>query len=124
MAAIEPEQHVWKRFYEQIKPAAYGIDVTRGTTPIYQNIPNLNHAKSAYGAIVYSKAPGLLRQLAFILGNEPFRNGLRMYLHEHQYGNAQWSDLVRCFERASGQNLEQWAKAWLRRRGMPEVDVA
>jgi aminopeptidase N len=123
MASIEPEQHVWKRFYEQIKPAAYGIDVTRGTTPIYQNIPNLNDAKSAYGAIVYSKAPGLLRQLAFILGNEHFRDGLRIYLLEHQYGNAQWSDLVRCFERASGQNLEQWAKAWIQRRGMPEVDV-
>jgi aminopeptidase N len=124
MAAIEPDQQVWKRFYEQIKPAAYGIDVTRGTTPIYQNIPNLKDAKSAYGAIVYSKAPGLLRQLAFILGDEHFRNGLRIYLHEHQYGNAQWSDLVRCFERASGQNLEQWAEAWIQRRGMPEVDVA
>jgi aminopeptidase N len=124
MAAIEPDQHVWKRFYEQIKPAAYGIDVTKGTTPIYQNIPNLKDAKSAYGAIVYSKAPGLLRQLAFILGDRPFRNGLRIYLHEHQYGNAQWSDLVRCFERASGQDLQQWAEAWIQRRGMPEVDVA
>ncbi len=124
MATIAPEQHVWKRFYEQIKPEAYGIDVTKGTTPIYQNIPNLKDAKSAYGAIVYSKAPGLLRQLAFILGDEHFRNGLRIYLHEHQYGNAQWSDLVRCFERASGQKLQQWAQAWIQRRGMPEVDVA
>lgn len=124
LATIEPEKQVWKRFYEQIKPAAYAIDVTKGTTPIYQNIPNLKDAKSAYGAIVYSKAPGLLRQLAFILGGEHFRNGLRIYLHEHQYGNAQWSDLVRCFERASGQNLQQWAEAWIQRRGMPEVDVA
>lgn len=123
MATIEPEQHVWKRFYDQIKPAAYGIDVTKGTTPIYQDIPNLKDAKSAYGAIVYSKAPSLLRQLAFILGDEQFRNGLRIYLHEHQYSNAQWSDLVRCFERASGQNLQPWADAWIRRRGMPEVDV-
>jgi aminopeptidase N len=124
MVAIEPDQHVWKRFYEQIKPAAYGIDVTKGTTPIYQEIPNLKDAKSAYGAIVYSKAPGLLRQLAFMLGDERFRNGLRIYLHEHQYGNAEWSDLVRCFERASGQNLQRWAEAWIQRRGMPEVDVA
>ena len=124
MAAIEPQQHVWKRFYQQIKPAAYGIDVTKGTTPISQNIPNLKDAKSAYGAIVYSKAPGLLRQLAFILGDEHFRDGLRIYLHEHPYSNAQWSDLVRSFERASGRDLQHWADAWIRRRGMPEVDVA
>ena len=56
--ALKPNEHVWKRFYQAIKLAAYAIDATQGTTPIYQNIPNLKDAKSAYGAIVYSKAPG------------------------------------------------------------------
>jgi aminopeptidase N len=124
MAAVEPGQNVWKRFYQDIKPAAYGIDVTQGTTPIYQDIPNLKDAKSAYGAIVYSKAPGLLRQLSFLLGDEPFRNGLRIYLHEHAYGNAQWSDLVDAFQRSSQQDLSGWASAWIRRRGLPQVRVA
>jgi aminopeptidase N len=95
-----------------------------GTTPIYQDIDNLQNAKSAYGAIVYSKAPGLLRQLAYILGDEHFRDGLRIYLHEHQYGNAEWSDLVKAFERASGRSLGTWADAWIRRRGMPQVGVS
>jgi aminopeptidase N len=121
---LKPEEHVWQRFYLSIKPAAYAIDATLGTTPIYQSIDNLQNAKSAYGAIVYSKAPGLLRQLAFILGDEHFRDGLRIYLKEHQYGNAEWSDLVKAFERASGQSLEKWADAWIHRRGMPQVDVA
>jgi aminopeptidase N len=123
MATLEPDQNVWKRFYQNIKPAAYGIDVTQGTTPIYQDIPNLKDAKSAYGAIVYSKAPGLLKQLSYMLGDDAFRNGLRIYLHEHAYSNAQWSDLVRAFERASGQNLSEWADAWIRRRGMPQVRI-
>lgn len=123
MADLAPEQNVWKRFYQSIKPAAYGIDVTQGTTPIYQDIPNLKDAKSAYGAIVYSKAPGLLKQLAYLLGDEPFRNGLRIYLHEHAYSNAEWSDLVNAFERSSGQNLSEWASAWIRRRGMPQIRV-
>jgi aminopeptidase N len=121
---LKPEEHVWQRFYLSIKPAAYAIDVTLGTTPIYQSIDNLQNAKSAYGAIVYSKAPGLLRQLAFILGDEHFRDGLRIYLKEHQYGNGEWSDLVKAFERASGRSLEKWASAWIHRRGMPQVDVA
>jgi aminopeptidase N len=121
---IKPEEHVWQRFYLSIKPAAYAIDATLGTTPIYQGIDNLQNAKSAYGAIVYSKAPGLLRQLAFILGDEHFRDGLRIYLSQHQYGSAEWSDLVKAFERASGRSLEKWASAWIHRRGMPQVDAA
>ena len=121
---LKPQEHVWQRFYLSIKPAAYAIDSTLGTTPIYQNIDNLANAKSAYGAIVYSKAPGLLRQLAFILGDEHFRDGLRIYLKEHQYGNAEWNDLVKAFERASGRSLTEWANAWIRKRGMPQVDVS
>ena len=124
MAALEPNENVWKRFYQSIKPAAYGIDVTQGTTPIYQDIPNLKDAKSAYGAIVYSKAPGLLKQLSYMLGDEPFRNGLRIYLNEHAYGNAEWSDLVNAFERSSHHNLTVWASAWIHKRGMPQVRVS
>ena len=98
LASLKPDENIWKRFYEANKPAAYAIDSTQGTTPIYQDIPNLVDAKSAYGAIVYDKAPGVLKQLAFVLGPGAFRDGLRLYLKEHAYGNAEWSDLVRAFE--------------------------
>jgi aminopeptidase N len=131
LADLKPNENVWKRFYQAIKPAAYAIDSTQGTTPIYQEITNLKDAKSAYGAIVYSKAPGVLKQLAFALGDEPFRDGgevqfregLRAYLKEHAYANAEWSDLVRAFERASKKPLGDWANAYIKRRGMPQVDV-
>jgi aminopeptidase N len=121
LADLKPEQNVWAHFYQQIKPAAYGIDVTGGTTPIYQDIANLKDAKSAYGAIVYSKAPALLKQLSYLIGDTHFRDGLRLYLSEHLYGNARWSDLVGAFERSSGENLKPWATAWITRRGMPEI---
>jgi aminopeptidase N len=125
LAGLHPDDYwpVWKRFYEAIKPGAYGIDVTKGTTPIYQDIPNLKDAKSAYGAIVYSKAPGVLKQLAYVLGDDKFRDGLRLYLKEHAYANAEWSDLVHALERSSGQSLAKWSDMWIRHRGMPEVDV-
>ncbi len=124
LASLKPDDNIWKRFYEANKPAAYAIDSTQGTTPIYQDIPNLLDAKSAYGAIVYDKAPGVLKQLAFVLGPEHFRDGLRLYLKEHAYGNAEWSDLVRDFERVSRMPLDHWAEMWIRHRGMPQVDVS
>lgn len=122
-AEMEPAGPVWKRFYETIKPAAYQIDGTHGTTPIFQQIANLKDAKSAYGAIVYQKAPSLLRLLNFNLGEEHFRDGLRIYLKEHAYANAEWSDLIGAFSRASGINLSTWAVAWVRQRGMPQIEA-
>jgi aminopeptidase N len=123
LADLKPNENIWKRFYQGIKPGAYAIDSTKGTTPIYQDIANLKDAKSAYGAIVYSKAPGVIKQLAFVLGEENFRDGLRLYLKEHAYANAEWSDQVRAFEQVSRKSLQDWAAAWIRRRGMPQVDV-
>ena len=124
LASLKPNEPIWKRFYETIKPGAYEIDSTQGTTPIYQDIPNLADAKSAYGAIVYSKAPGVLKQLSFYLGAENFRNGLRVYLKEHAYSNAEWSDLVQALEQASGKRLDHWADMWIRHRGMPQADAS
>jgi aminopeptidase N len=124
LASIAPNENVWKRFYQSIKPAAYSIDSTKGTTPIYQSIANLKDAKSAYGAIVYSKAPGVIKQLAFVLREANFRDGLRLYLKEHAYANAEWSDLVQAFEKVSGKPLQDWAAMWIRHRGMPQVDMA
>ena len=123
MAELEPPAQVWKRFYQSIKPLAYGIDITHGTTPIYQQIANLKDAKSAYGAIVYQKAPSLLRVLAFDIGEEHFREGVRAFLREHAYGNAEWSDLIAAFSHASGMDLRPWAKAWVEQRGMPQVEI-
>ena len=121
MDALHPESDPWKHFFEDIKPQAYGIDETEGTTPIFQDIPNLSDAKSAYGAIVYQKAPAILKQLEFRLGSEAFQRGLQIYLAQHAYANAEWSDLIAAFHEASGQDVKSWADAWVLRRGMPEV---
>jgi aminopeptidase N len=123
MAAIYDQNETWKRFYQAHKPLAYNIDATKGTTPIYQEVQNLKDAKSAYGAIVYQKAPSLLRALSFVVGEEKFREGVGAFLKEHAYANAEWNDLIRAFERSSKQQLDLWAGAWVKRRGMPQVDI-
>ena len=122
-AELNSPEPVWKRFYQSIKHTTHEIDATHGTTPIYQQIPNLKDAKSAYGAIVYQKAPGLLRVLAFDIGEEHFREGVRTFLREHAYANAEWGDLIGSFSRASGMDLKPWAKAWVEQRGMPKVEM-
>jgi aminopeptidase N len=123
MERIMPERNAWKAFYQRTKPAAYLTDVTKGTTPIFQEIPNLSAAKSAYGNIVYRKAPSMLRQAEFFLEPDKFQKAVQMFLKEHAYSNAEWADLVNDFERASGKKLDVWASAWVKRRGMADVRV-
>jgi aminopeptidase N len=122
--ALLPETNAWKVFYQRTKPAAYVTDVTKGTTPIFQEIPNLSAAKSAYGNIVYRKAPSMLRQAEFYLGADKFQRAVQLVVREHAFSNAEWADLVHAFERTSAQKLDHWAAAWVKRRGMPDVHAA
>jgi aminopeptidase N len=121
--ALMPEFKAWKVFHLRTKPLAYLTDVTKGTTPIFQEIPNLSAAKSAYGNIVYRKAPSILRQAEFYLGEREFQRAIQLFVKEHAYANATWEDLVSAFERTSGRRLGAWAAAWVKRRGMPDVRV-
>ncbi len=119
-AALVPELGPWAAFRE-LKAAALRTDATRGATPLHRPLANLAAAKTQYGSIVYGKAPALLRQAEFYLGPAPFRRAVRAFLRTHAYGAADWRDLVRALERASGRRLGKWADAWVRRRGMPTV---
>ncbi|PYS81618.1 MAG: peptidase M1 [Acidobacteria bacterium] len=121
--ALMPEYNAWKLFHLRTKPLAYLTDVTKGTTPIFQEIPNLSAAKSAYGNIVYRKAPSMLRQAEFYLGPQQFQRAIQLFVKEHAYANATWEDLVRAFERTSGRRLDAWAAGWVKRRGMADVRV-
>lgn len=121
-ATIVPALDPWRAF-AQLKAAARRTDATRGATPLHRPLANLSAAKSQYGSIVYGKGPALLRQAEFYVGPAPFRRAVRAFLRTHAYGVADWRDLVRALERASGRSLGKWAAAWMRRRGMPTVRV-
>jgi aminopeptidase N len=120
---VMPEANAWKVFYERNKQAAYATDSTKGTTPIYQKIDNLSAAKSAYGNIVYRKAPSFLRQAEFYLGEQKFQTAARAFLKKHEFANAGWEDLLREFETLSGPGLDEWASVWLKQSGLFKIRV-
>ena len=121
-AVIVPELDPWVAFLA-LKTNAYRTDATPGTTPLRQPLPNLAAAKSNYGSIVYSKAPAVLRQAEFALGEHCFQQAIRRFVQRHAYGAANWKDLVRALEESSGENLTRWAAAWINRAGMARVSA-
>ena len=120
---LDPSSQAWKTFYLSNKPSAYGVDQTTGTTPLWQSLANLDQAKSNYGAIVYNKAPSVLKQLNYLVGDSAFQRGVQQFLAKHAYANATWQDLLASIGQASRRDLTAWGKQWMLRPGMPEVET-
>ncbi len=112
------------RFLMAHYPSAYDIDRSEGSHPIQQPLDNLQNAGSAYGAIIYQKAPIMMRNLESLMGQENFQQGLRDYLAAYSYENATWDDLVDALKKHTEQDLEVWDKAWIKTKGMPEIIYA
>jgi aminopeptidase N len=94
-----------------------------GTTPVWQALAHLDQAKSNYGAIVYNKAPGIIKQLEYAVGERAFQAGLREFLARHAYGNATWQDLLASVGRAADRDLAAWGAQYILRPGVPVLEA-
>jgi len=116
-----PELDHELRFLLAHHPGAYGVDRTEGANPIRQPLENLSDAGTLYGAIIYQKAPVVMRQLELLVGEEPFREGIREYLQTFSYGNATWPALIEILDRISPEELTSWSQLWVEEAGRPTV---
>ena len=116
-----PEVNHPLRFLLSHYPSAYDIDRTDGANPIRQQLDNLDDAGSLYGAIIYQKAPIMMRQLEWLLGEAQMRDGLREYLKGHAYANATWPDLIQVLDARTPVDLAAWSRAWVDQPGRPVI---
>jgi aminopeptidase N len=116
-----PDMNHDLRFLHTYYPRAYDVDRTAGTNAIRQRLDNLKDAGTLYGAIIYQKAPIVMRQLETLMGTDAFRDGLREYLRAHQFGNASWPDLIALLDGRTSADLATWSHAWIEERGRPII---
>ncbi|MGB4971506.1 MAG: M1 family aminopeptidase, partial [Cyclobacteriaceae bacterium] len=116
-----PEINHDLRFLIAHYPSAYEIDRSAGSHPIQQKLDNLKNAGTLYGAIIYQKAPIMMRNLETMMGEESFQSGLRDYLSQYSYSNATWDDLVSSLKKFTETDLTLWNNAWIKSKGMPDI---
>ena len=109
------------RFLLAHYPAAYEVDRTAGANPIRQELDNLAGAGSLYGAIIYQKAPIVMKHLELLTGDERFRDGLRRYLSDSAFGNATWDDLIGILDALTEEDLATWSRIWVEGAGRPTI---
>ena len=100
-------------------PSAYGVDRTKGTNPIRQDLDNLKNAGSLYGSIIYNKAPIMMRQLELTLGEARFKEGIREYIATYANSNADWNGLITILDTKSDLDLKAWSDVWVNSSGRP-----
>lgn len=105
-------------------PSAYSVDRTEGANAIRQYLPNLNEAGTMYGAIIYNKAPIMMRQLEMLVGKDAFQKGMQEYLSSYSFANATWPDLVSILDTYSESDLMKWSEVWVNTPGRPHFEIS
>jgi aminopeptidase N len=105
----------WTGFLATRKFMGYMADQGPSTHPVAPaDVPDVEHGRLNVDAISYPKGASALRQLAAWVGDDNFLAGLRRYFERHAYGNATLDDLIGTMAEASGMDLTEWSRRWLR----------
>ncbi|MGV0992111.1 MAG: aminopeptidase N [Mycobacterium sp.] len=108
----------WTTFANVEKSWAYRQDQLPSTHPIAADIPDLHAVEVNFDGITYAKGASVLKQLVAYVGLEHFMAGLRDYFQAHAFGNATFDDLLGALEKASGRDLSDWGRQWLKTTGL------
>ncbi|MAE82619.1 MAG: peptidase M1 [Flammeovirgaceae bacterium] len=119
-----PEINHSLNFFTSHYASAYSEDRTQGSNPIRQPLDNLKNAGTLYGRIIYNKAPIMMRQLETLVGEEPFRDGIREYMKTYAYDNAVWNDLVTILDKRTEADLLKWSEVWVNQPGRPIIEAS
>ena len=108
----------WTTFANVEKSWAYRQDQLPSTHPIAADIPDLHAVEVNFDGITYAKGASVLKQLVAYVGLDHFLAGLRDYFRTHAFGNATFDDLLGALEKASGRDLSDWGRQWLKTTGL------
>jgi aminopeptidase N len=114
----------WWEVEDGSKEGAMAADARQTSHAIEQHVTNELEATSAFDpAITYSKGQAVLRMLEAHLGEDRFRDGIRIYMKARAYSNATSADLWAGLSQASGTDVAAIAAAWTEQPGFPLVKV-
>ncbi|OXB08863.1 peptidase M1 [Flavobacterium plurextorum] len=117
MNPIFPKVNHNLQFFTAHYASAYAEDRSLGTHPIKQHLANLKNAGSLYGAIIYNKAPIMMRQLEASMGKEAFQKGIEKYIQKYANDNADWNNLVEILDAETPLDMKKWSEIWVNKSG-------
>ena len=121
--AFKPEWKRWTTFGVS-RAAAMGVDGLQNTRPIEFEVRHPRDCEAMFDLLTYEKGASVLRMLEQHLGGELFRDGVRLYLERHRFGNAETTDLWKALGEAARLPIPDVMDGWIFRPGYPLVIVS
>lgn len=116
-----PDWKVWTQFLIDEQGLALNADALENTHPIEVTVNHPDEIRTIFDAISYEKGASILLMLHEYLGATTFRDGLRLYLKRHAYGNTDTIDLWTALEEVSDKQVKQFMSDWTSQSGYPIV---
>ncbi len=119
-----PQWNVWEAFAAGRRSGAMRTDGLLSTRPIQAEVAHASQALGMVDGITYGKGSGTLWQLEQFIGEDVFRDGIRVYLKRHSYGNTENHDLWDAIGSVTDLPVRVVMDSWIFQPGHPVVSVA
>ena len=104
--------------------SAMDTDALQVGRPIRQPIATNGEIDSAFDGITYGKGGQVVAMVADYLGDERFRDGVRLHLSRHPYGSATSEDFFTALaDSAKDPRVLQAMQGFVNQQGVPVVDL-
>jgi puromycin-sensitive aminopeptidase len=125
MLAVDAWKPEWQRWtsFGASRAAAFSVDGLWSTRPIEFPVLAPRDADAMFDVLTYEKGASVLRMLEQYLGPDVFRDGVRRYLRQHAYGNADTRDLWAALGEAARAPIPEVMDGWIFRPGYPLVSA-
>ncbi|MFV0524720.1 MAG: M1 family metallopeptidase [Acidimicrobiales bacterium] len=123
MKCTDAYSPAWERWvdFSLSRTAAFDIDALSSTRPIEYEVISPTDADGMFNILTYEKGAAVVRMLEQYLGEERFRDGIRLYMSRHQFANAETTDLWDAIEEATGEPVRRTMDSWIFQGGFPLV---
>src|SRR5438046_10556479 len=125
MLAVDAWKPEWRRWatFGVSRAAAFAVDGLWSTRPIEFEVRAPRDADAMFDVLTYEKGASVLRMLEQYLGPDVFRAGVRGYLREHAYANADTADLWAALGNAAHTPINAMMDGWILKPGFPLVSA-
>ena len=125
MLAVDAWKPEWRRWdsFTVSRAAAMQVDGLKSTRPIEFPVERPEEAAGMFDVLTYEKGASVLRMLEQYLGQDAFRDGIRLYLRRHEYANAETTDLWDALEDSTRQPARALMDSWIFQAGYPLISV-
>jgi aminopeptidase N len=119
---LHPEWRSWLRATAD-REQAMVQDERSDTRPIQPAVSQNQQVDYGFDNIVFWKGQYVIRMLEGFVGDDGFRDGIRLYLKQNQFSNTTAENLWAALEKTSSRSVSQLVSPWLTQPGYPMIRV-